>query len=61
MSASDNYPPGGIYSTKTTVEFTCPECGNTWEAEGVNELGTTELDNENLWSCPECGAEGKYL
>lgn len=53
-------PPGCPAPRRISMDLSCsnPECGNTWEVDGISELGGCFVEHEGDDVCPECGGEG---
>lgn len=51
---SANYPDGGVTSKRESVRCHCEDCDETWDVEGVSELGAFTPDETSDWRCPEC-------
>lgn len=49
-----NYPDGMPSSGGRTVHFNC-NCGASWDAEAVYDLGMIDLVDDNDERCPACG------
>lgn len=55
---SPYYPPGADRVTRSTAEYTCRACHDTWEVRFSTELGGTFADNDDdVERCPSCGSE----
>jgi len=42
---------------RDTLYAKCPECDNTWDVEGYNEVGVFHPDKKDDMYCPHCGVE----
>lgn len=51
-----NYPCGMRSSYETTVDFRCEDCGMTFDAPAMWDLGMVDLINEGDSQCPNCSS-----
>jgi hypothetical protein len=50
-----DYPPGvSDRPVADTYDAKCPN-GHQWEVNGTSSLGAFEANDEDDWTCPECG------